>query len=667
MCIRLEISLAWFVTLLLGNEHAMAVAGSAPQVSVSDVSGLLHNGTTSSEWGDREDTLSDAVASFFSGNFAAVQRSADQAVLRSGPSAVVIGAGSNMTKPQKSYVFAFDPKRLGGLLALLFFAGIVTVGLKRLVTPAAQFPAIESMEPVFREPGATAADEQRIEKAIARLENVKGLLPTASRLALAVGSAESKRLLADVEQIVGNAPHMTMDSKGIEDSVASALGALCRLQQAAIEGAAAIMQADSSLPGFPSLGFRKQSIPEITLDLEKHTDQKTVKAFLQTFRSFYESDGCLLEGSHQAAKRVSAQKLFEDEMHGERLLRTALAMETLKDISACRRRLAAMGADLGRGVLQAAKGLLLAERENSMADIKAFKDFVEVRVALERSTENAALRRTSIEHDSALAALESNVTRIGSLLAELHWNTAKTRESPTLLGAIAEGGEVGRLDGEARELMMQCASVANSLPAIPGHLNSRTSQLVTDAIEKARSRALSASANLLLVVREARRTLGQRNADAAQQLSCALKKRFFEEATELEAREKSRRHDSSSSLGVVQWTGTVEVAIEELKKANDELVRQTIDKGAAEMLSCGSRLAVFLENDLNAIVNEVNRVAARGSTLSGFAKRKYQEVQRQFDAALETVKDASTLAEAAEAAAELRMRAVTIQRFFAFL
>lgn len=135
--------------------------------------------------------------------------------------------------------------------------------MKRRIAPTAALAAATGGEqegPAEEEgivAGLKASADERIAEATACLEKVKGLLPSACRLAFAVNSAESERVTAEVQQVREKVAHATMDRKELENSVSNALEALWRLQQAAVTKATSLLQADSSLRDFPSLGSRE--------------------------------------------------------------------------------------------------------------------------------------------------------------------------------------------------------------------------------------------------------------------------------------------------------------------------------------------------------------------------------------------------------------------------
>lgn len=659
MYIPLQVLLILWFDPCLSSEHTLAINESISQHSITEGAWLSYSGLPTSGLEGTDDILVDAAAAFLKSsvtNVSANHVAMDSLKLSARLSAENFGS-SELKKENHS---SFGSRKLGMALALIFLVGLLTVGLKRQAAAAppdlaaAEKPGKEEMLTVLKK-----SEDKRIAEAIDRLEKVKGLLPAASRLASAVDSEESKKLMAEMQEGIRKASEVITDRKQLESCVDGALKTLQKLQRTAIEKAVIIVQGDSSLLGCSSL----RPLVETIATFSSEGEYEVMRSYIRTFESFCETDLCLSQRCNEIANWISTQKPFKNETHKKRLLAIAFAVERLQEISAFRRHLALMGNEMSEGAVSAVRGLLLEEKRTVMREIEGCKEVLKMRAFLQRNN----FKETPLEavDEKTLSFVERSLEGVDDLINQLLPYVGKMETSITLEALFAADRKAAVLEGKAQELIMKCSAAASSLPAVSGKIDRAGSKLMVDAAENVSERMLSDHDEMLYVLQETREMLKKNRVEelsgVPQHMNAALKTKLTERATELELSAEERVRNHTYLLPTLKSTDGAPSALGLLKHAYISMLVQSDDKGTAHLLNLEARLLMFLEKDLSATVNEISRTPSKGFFLSPAERLMYEKAQRQFKASRQAVKNASTVVEAAQAAAKLRIEALEIQ------
>lgn len=561
---------------------------------------------------------------------------------------------------------------MGISLAFLVFVGLLTVGMKRHYArktdthPRKQAelgpgeaqkedePAKEG-KPIGKE--KVPVDEAQTR---ARLEAIRELLPAAARLAAALDSPESQRLLTIVQKSVGQ---LEMDPAKVPDikaSLQSGLKALRSLHQDAIERAEAIMEADKFLPGPAEMGPWEQTSTEALLGGEQGPEGTAVSPLMTNLRSFHQIAVKMSRRLADVHARMSVLRTFKGERDGQLLLATAAGLEALLATNEAKQHAVTVAQHLRESVSGGVEALFLVQRENALYELQQKFEVMRLVANLAKSKTG---EETSGDTES-LQEVEGGIEEVTRLVARLCSECKRIRERATAVEMLAAVPQIERLEERAVELIDTLWEDSVVLPGLPDRLDSSTKKLVEAIAQRAHQRVTSEVAS----VKESLRQIAESGRNALPGL------RNPSESDD-EARTGSNGNDLMTQIGMI--TNAVERladaaahSLDYLMQSDEltsslEQIRKIIEfarwigdeKQKALLLQGYCVQAAGLERDMTYSNSLAARAASRVLGPSRPEKQELEKLQRQFEAARTAAMQAQTLHEGATAVAAMRAHA----------
>lgn len=573
---------------------------------------------------------------------------------------------------------------------LLVSAGFFIATLLKPVAPKAALPAPEEGEgppsglPEDKGPLEEEAQpaerlevliDPRLEATRKRLVKVKALLPTAARLADAVASPEAQELFKTVQSTVSEglqAAQPGNDTTELEPSLTTALTALRRLHEAAREKAGRLLLGDRFLHALPELEILESDVAMAASELEGDMVRQTVEPFLRTIRSLQQSAQTLHKRVGNVGAWLHAEREFEDERDEEALRTAAVNLEYLYSTSEARRHSFQVADQVHQCSINAAKALLMAERDDLLWQVNERLKLLLMQTSLEMGNvtrDNASAQQES--HDVRakqirLEALQKRMDLVILLASQLRAEGRALRSASTLQAAVIHNSRAKKIEERAVCLLEECAAKAEEVCEPAGDLRSsgkgvlaeagRWLEAVVDAGNKAYSMSLKeaeAQAELLVDKHEAG-TGGLKGALILKQKQCvgAIAKNA---AKNMKA--------AASSLASLGRPGKFEEGIKQFKEAARCLRAQILDTMSLRLVNQNCRLMQIMQRDLDYAESEIKRATHRSKHLEGQEKSDYTLLHQRLSEAKRGLKEAVDLGDAAQAAAQVRSRLIALQNF----
>lgn len=550
---------------------------------------------------------------------------------------------------RKAISFSIPFRRLS-----LFSAVLLIVCLNAALTTQAAAPAEQ--------------DDDRLKELKARLGRVKALLPAAETLALAVDSEEAQNLLKTLRNSIGEKDTETQEAEEVErleTSVAKALRTLRSLYHAALKEADAIMQVDRLAPGLPTLGFTPEAIEHALVDIEALSEQQVTRPLIRTYRSLLRNGAVLTNRIQKFVEKLNLQRPFQSEVDEEVLFSTACALEALRATSASRKRLTHVGQELAKVVIEGVKLGYVQYHERALLDIEGELQLIHLRFLLRKKAADAskgsavASPLRANEKEGSLDDIKNAIKSLGTLMTELRSYVKELRASTWLPHVAAMSNKLHNGRQEASALLVKCSQIEDSLYELPTVLDKKSHLLAVQigtsnaqSVQKEKGRLTQSLQKLreMMTDDDSKKVSARKLEVLSELMFTSLIKTGEDIAFEADKR-TSRILRGVENLKKVK---DVWAAVDELSETRRECLSQRLDKGKLDTLELGAQLVMFLESDVSHSITQVDKLSPRACRLSGDVTHKYKKLRGQFIAAKGGVKNAWTLLEAANAAADVR-------------
>lgn len=218
----------------------------------------------------------------------------------------------------------------------------------------------------------------------ARLQKIKGLLPAAKRLALAVSTDESAKLLTTRQGAVedgGAAATSLVDNRTLERFLTKTEGALRRLHQASIEHAKQVIQAAKFLPALLAFGPWGEETFDSSHKVGACVNFQRAELLFKSYLSPCEHAGGLNERLEEVEKQVLSKLRFENAGDGDVLLTTAAAVGSLRATSESMTHAVTVAGDLGKDSVFGIKCTIIGNHNEIIWDIENHVSALECRAA----------------------------------------------------------------------------------------------------------------------------------------------------------------------------------------------------------------------------------------------------------------------------------------------
>ena len=637
--------------------------------------------TLSNEWGGARANATQ-TASLFETSMVASENTAD---LPAASAIEVSGKGSSQrTGPNEARGVSLSSsilRSLGTSLALLLLLGFLTAGLKRdfaskakarLQTEAELPPGEAPKEAELTKQASPTGEvesstEDKRAKTRGRLEAVRALLPAAERLVAALRSAEAQNLLRKVQESVRALETQETEvksSKGLEGPLEDALAAFRELHQAAVERVEAMAQNAAFLSPFPLLGpWGEEPEAEAVSDVQHGlADQETVRAFVISLRSFYQSAKSLSQRFLDVQRRLSTEH-FADERDGQLLIAAAKDLEYLRTTDIIRIRTIEVAEKLKEGTVHAIRTLLLWEREFGLLHIRSDVESMQLYADLARESANTS---PAPRVASALNALHAELKLTTALLDRLQSDVQTMRTSNTV-GLIVEADMRARqLQRWATASLERCLDLQRGIATLPQDLNDASRQKLAELARRLNQRATSLNSIVKGASNEAEEVAGDLlpsptdpSKSGPQHVNGNIAISLLQSLKAIGHMAESRVQDIESVEQALQEVNLLRPGMEQVQTAAASVTSLATDKKTALFMLLSCRLTAFLERDAELISHVVNQVALPCFNQSHPESVELKELQRRLNADKAALKAATTLTEAARAAASMRAHANT--------
>lgn len=388
---------------------------------------------------------------------------------------------------------------------LLLSAGFFTATVFKLLAPEKALFAPEGgegflngflKERVWLEDEAQLAErlkvplDSRLAATRDRLMRVKGLLPTAAKLANAADSAEAQKLFEMVQGTVSRgllAAQLGRDTTRLEPCLTTALMALQRLHAVAREKAAKLLIGDRFLQALPELGLWESDVVMAASDLQGDVVRQTVEPFLKTIRSLQQNSETLYKRVGTVGTWLRTRREFEDEGDEETLLTAAVNLEYLYNTSEARRHLFKIAEQVHKSTVDAAKALMMAERDDVVWQINEQLNVLRMQTVMEM---NKTKRDDALVQDGSynvrakqtrLEALQHQMDLVLLLSAQLRAEGRALQASSTLQAVVIHNANAKKVEERAVPLLKDCVTEAEALCKPAHELQSSAKHLLPEA------------------------------------------------------------------------------------------------------------------------------------------------------------------------------------------
>ncbi|CDI79736.1 hypothetical protein, conserved [Eimeria acervulina] len=575
---------------------------------------------------------------------------------------------------------------IGGLgflsVALLFYLGFCTTAHKLKLTPEEHFfweygavhspsrGVNEGASPQEGQPTGTPPLSDQTEKIRRRLDKVKGLLPSAARLATAIGSEEARRLLAAVEENAkpgGMAERNTADHDMIQTRLHVALDGLRELHRIALHEGETLLGYDADILPV-SLPVSHEGHEDLYLLLQEG-EGKTVGAFLKYIRSFEESISDMSRRIADLHVSLSLEPELHDESDGELLVSVAKKLECIRSLKNRRERSRDRAKELVVGATYGVKLVLLHTIEESAWKLQGTLEVAQAHASLILNSQGASIHdddqtASQVESTERLTVLMSRLKDAETLQSKLGTELRAVRSSESIDTALAAYGRATGLAEEAWALLAHCWALAQDLSIPSFEFDGGESPLLPTADKiwlRARAKLRRIEETLFLVQKMCIANPSNRiTASGSEHLNPCIASRLLEAGSAILRESKKQAKQAKAFEKPEDVTQSVE-ALAALSRAEESAVKLVFLHGDLLLLLLSRKLQNFLEEDIEDCVRTVMNLYSNKSSLAGPDKSFLIELEERFNESLEAVQEAKTFEEAAEAATFVRMHTGAIE------
>ncbi|CDJ54008.1 hypothetical protein, conserved [Eimeria brunetti] len=665
----------WMLPLL---SHAFCVPTVEASIGVSSSRSawLSTDASLASDSGDREHDVTQS-ASFLDSSLEAID-----AIPEDGRAVGLEGVNARgaVKNPLPSSKLSGNRKSavatgLGAALALIFFLFLMRAGGQRRAgsregglekkDPRRPFDARERSITSAREgktaekprPAAPTGDAEQ------RLEEVRKLLPSASRLASAVDSEEAQILLATVRENVQKADQLEeklMENRGPNERLDCALDALRSLHRTAIVQAEVLAKNGGESHTFSMLDPKEESVALLAA-LEKDMEAEGVLSFVEYLRLLDHSISNMCWQFGKIRDELSAEPKFIDERDGGVLMSLTNKVEWLRDLANKKGHALNMAVKLEKSMLYAVRTHIFGVREVSLLHLES-------ELGIAKALAAAAEGGNGVKQQSNLLSSLSEKLQLAEIVLGKLRAILESVQPHTSLGDILSASRSAEeLDAQASSLLLKCWTLAMDHPHQAETFHPSIFNMLKDVALKAHWRAVSEKAGLRVALREIQTTnsMLQSSPEVApsptHHLNNILVTNLLESAKEISGKAEKYYCDTKALVEALHRLRETRHMVSQVQKATAAVSPMVKLSSKCYMLMLDNCLLKVLDMDIVFSMKLAERASSRRSTLSRPEQRLLEDLEASFDAAKKAAKEAKTIRGAVEAAAIMREKAEAME------
>ncbi|CDI86512.1 hypothetical protein, conserved [Eimeria praecox] len=511
-----------------------------------------------------------------------------------------------------------------------------------------------------------------------RLEEVRKLLPSASRLASAVDSDEAQILLATVKENVDQTYQLEgklMDNKEPSERLNCALEALRSLHRTAILHAEVLVKTGGESHVFSMLDSNKESVALLGA-LEKDMKAEGVLSFVEYLRLLDQSISNMCRQFGEARNELSAERKFVDERDGQLLLSLTKKVEWLRDLANKKGHALDTAIKLEKSMLYAVRTHIFGVREISLLHLEGELGIAKALAAAaaggdkEPGNGKEAQEDPDLSQSNILSSLSENIEMAEAVLVKLRGvrlDLESVQPHISLGDILSVSKSAEELEAKASSLLLKCFTFAMDHPHLTEVSRPDIHNMLKDVALKAHWRAVSEKAGLRVALREieAANSVLPGSPDFAANptphLNTLLITNLLESAKEISGKAEKYYSDAKALVEALHRVSEPKHMVSQVQKATATVSPMVKLSSQCYMLMLDNCLLKVLDTD---IVFSM-RLAARASSIRVNLPPSEQGVleglQAKFDAAKKAAKEAQTIKGAVEAAAIMRETAEAME------
>ncbi|CDJ43330.1 hypothetical protein, conserved [Eimeria tenella] len=504
-----------------------------------------------------------------------------------------------------------------------------------------------------------------------RVEIVRGLLPLAVRLALALDSQESQVLLDGARESVKKAEAAGASATkeaGREMHLDNAVQALRRLHQMSLQQAQALAKAGSKVPNF-SLLDQDESGGVMTALLSDIIEGEAVFPFVVYLRSLQQSAINVCQKFDVAHKRLLMSARFANEADGELLLSAAAELEWLRSMGDRKAHILQRARKVEETAMSGIRIRLLSTVEEWMRTLHLTCTVLNVYVGLVPDTVEASPEEggaSAYNNSESIQLLMKKLECARELMGSIDREKQAVEASTSVESADASFGRVEKLHEKTLDLLEDCWELTKIMSPPRTELNSEDLALLTKATTEtsafAEIQISSTRANLSTVRGRCSSSLNSRGGEltVARQLNPPLKEQLLDDAVAIEesvAVHYEATQNAVKELRSKNCLADATVVLDEMEESLANLVKYN-ERSMTLVLQ--SNLQVFLEDEVESSFRAAEHVFSSGVTFPGPKIADLHKLRSLLNEARKEAGSASTFAEAVQTAAKVRSHAGAI-------
>lgn len=518
------------------------------------------------------------------------------------------------------------------------------------------------------QPGSPPEETER------RLEEVRKLLPAASRLASVVDSDETQILLAKVKENVEHAYQLkgkVSDDREPNDRLDRALEALRTLHRTAILHAEVLIKTGGEIPTFSMLDSSEESVARLTA-IEKDMEEEGVLTFIKYLRVLDESILNICRKFSEARNEISTERYFVDETDGEVLAALTDKIEWLRGLENRKRHAVDVALQLEQNMLYAVRTLLFEVHEDTLLRDEGDLGIAKA-LAAAAGGDNGANGDKETQDDAAtqptntLSSPSDELEMAEVVLGKLRANLKTVPRNMSLSDILSANRTAEELEAQAGSLLLKCWPLTMDHPHPAEIFRPNIHNMLKDVALKAYWRAVSEKGGLRVTVR----TLQAANAEPSgssevasspiPHLNAVLAARLRDSAEDISQQAEKYYSEAKALVEALHSLRETQHMVSHVQKVTATVSPLVKLKNKCCILMLGNCLLKVLDMDIVFSMELAARASSSGATLSHSDQSLLKNLQASFDAAQKAAKEANTIEGAVEAAAIMREKAESME------
>ncbi|CDJ54007.1 hypothetical protein, conserved [Eimeria brunetti] len=509
-----------------------------------------------------------------------------------------------------------------------------------------------------------------------KLQKVRALLPSASRLAAAIGTTDAQKFLGTVQKASSEAEfaaEYALSSKSLGASFNGAMDALRSLHRLALQQATALAQDGAEVPVF-SLVEPGEGESWVEDELGHILEGDTVLPFTLYLRSLQQSVIDISRRFEDARERLLAKAEFSDEGDEQMLVSATSELEWLLALSEKKRQVVQKATTVKGCAICGVRIHLKCHLEEWIRSIRGSAELLHAYVglvsnSLEASFQDPSSTAHTVEDSSNAYTLSKKLADVKKLVGEMRKLKQAVHERTSVASAAADFKKAEQLMGEAQTLLDDCWETTKSLPSPNDVLGTADSALLERTAAKAQVFAdeqnAAIGASLSIVYRRCSDAIQERDkvTGNTKHISPSVAERLRAGAMATEKKVAVHYQEMQKIATQLQGTHDLKDAISLLENLEEHLPALVECNKRALLLVLESYLQTLLEEDIQASLKAATRAFSSKLILSGPNKVLFEKVRGRFNRAKTAASEATNLTEAAQAAAKIRMHAEALSEF----